>query len=152
VAWAAGFIDGEGCIAIVRRQRVGEHAYYSLQISVSQRDKAPLLFLQHLFGGQIIQTRPSRGLPQWKYALHTRAAYQALVELRPRLLLKRAQADVAMRFQEAKARINWRMTEAQKRAQVLAYEEISRLKKTDCEISYTNWAEKGPYEKELMAA
>jgi hypothetical protein len=53
-AYTAGFIDGEGCIAITcRRKPEGKSAYYETLLVVAQSDLVPLSELQAAFGGSI---------------------------------------------------------------------------------------------------
>lgn len=99
VIWAAGFLDGEGCISIIRRNKhkdkIVEH--YSLQITVFQNIKDPLDVLAALFEGSV--RRRDSG---WIWLLTGRATISALEELIPFLLVKRTQAEAAILFQSRK--------------------------------------------------
>lgn len=64
LAWAAGFIDGEGCIRIIERntKRAPFSKTYHFEISASQTVLKPLEKLQKLFGGTIrTHVFPGRG-------------------------------------------------------------------------------------------
>jgi hypothetical protein len=51
-AYAAAFVDGEGCIAIVRSfLRAKERYYYGVQIAVANRDRTVLDWMQTTWGG-----------------------------------------------------------------------------------------------------
>jgi len=92
VAWAAGFIDGEGCVALVRDTTRGTY----VRLSVGQRTREPLTFLCELFGGSIHQEKTR---PMWKWVVSHRTASKALTELLPYLVVKQDQAALALRFQ-----------------------------------------------------
>jgi hypothetical protein len=74
-AYAAGFVDGEGCIAIVRQYvpSRGRH-YYSVHVVVANRDKAVLEWMQSLWGGWVVAAASSRGdnaRPAWNWRCPT---------------------------------------------------------------------------------
>jgi hypothetical protein len=50
IAWAAGFIEGEGTFTRLRGARAKN---YSFRVSASQKNLEPLLRLQEVFGGSI---------------------------------------------------------------------------------------------------
>lgn len=90
IAWAAGFLDGEGCIRICRRQ----NGFYNLQVSIAQVVKAPLDDLQMIFGGSIRQQSGS-----WRWQIDSRQAAKLLEQVIPFLRVKREQAEIALQFQ-----------------------------------------------------
>jgi hypothetical protein len=96
LAWAAGFIDGEGCIYIGRQKRSENGLTYSLKLTVSQRDREPLDILYGLFGGYIFQVKSARA---WTWDIRCGAAGDALEALLPYLRYKRPQAELALQFQ-----------------------------------------------------
>ena len=63
-AYAAGFVDGEGCIAIGRSfVPAKERFYYSVQIVVSNRDRVVLDWMKATWGGWVVSaSSPSRGV------------------------------------------------------------------------------------------
>lgn len=70
-AYAAGFVDGEGCIAIVRQYvpNRGRH-YYGVHVVVSNRDRSVLDWLQLLWGGWVVLATQDRGTnarPAWNW-------------------------------------------------------------------------------------
>lgn len=83
LAWAAGFIDGEGCLIFMQNDA---------KLTISQKDPRPLVKLKNLFGGSIC--RHSRGI--WVYQLTTNKCYAALPLLIPFLVLKRDQAELLL--------------------------------------------------------
>jgi len=59
-AWAAGFIDGEGCVRISRRRaktRGYGNVVHMAEVSVAQVDPSPLIKLQVLYGGRLLRSR-----------------------------------------------------------------------------------------------
>lgn len=100
LAWAAGFVDGEGCITISHRRSDNGHFVVLTVVQIAQ---APLHILQSLFGGSIsAKTRYRSDLRQvWFWKTTTKQAGAALVELRPYLVVKAAEADIAIEFQRS---------------------------------------------------
>jgi hypothetical protein len=49
LAWAAGFFDGEGCARLSKSKTKKGKIYFSLQLSVAQKDERPL----HRFGSAV---------------------------------------------------------------------------------------------------
>lgn len=104
--WAAGFFDGEGCISISKpinkkTRKDGTkyvHTGYQLQAIVAQLDRRPMEVLVGLFGGSIT-TQVMHGSTYWYLRLHGPKALAMLERLSPFLILKKEQAELAMRFQ-----------------------------------------------------
>ena len=63
LGWAAGFVDGEGCIHLARVQRTcGNRINYRLRLSVSQNCLVTLEHLRGLLGGTSYLTKVRRKL------------------------------------------------------------------------------------------
>jgi hypothetical protein len=104
LAWAAGFFDGEGHIAI---HRTRDTSSFSLNLSMAQVDPSPILDFQEILGiGTIGPHRTKQ--PNHKDAVVWQSwgakAGEVLVLLRPYLRHKATQADVAIAFQKNKVR------------------------------------------------
>lgn len=103
--WAAGFFDGEGCISIScsrKGKRVAHPGYYTLQLTAFQNTRVPLDVFLQLFGGAIrYSTTHSTG--GWIWAQTGPGTIETLFKMTPYLLVKRAQAEVAITFQRRKA-------------------------------------------------
>lgn len=109
-AYAAGILDGEGCIRI---NSYHEGRSYGLAVYVCQAVKGIKLldFLRDTFGGKGTYSKISAGRflrgknagedrqPCFTWALHGDAAADFIQLARPYLILKTAQADIAIRFQ-----------------------------------------------------
>lgn len=105
LAWAAGFVDGEGCISItVRKPRRAQRTpQYTAQLGVFNLDPAPLVKLHQMFGGTIyFRSRVShlRAVGEWR--IKGKNAAWALEQLRPFLIVKREQAALAIHLHAIK--------------------------------------------------
>jgi len=102
LAWAAAWVDTEGSIGMRadRSDPLRTSARYRVRVDVSQVVSAPLLLLQQGFGGAV--TGPHRhasngnGRPIYRYIVQDRKADALLRAVRPYLLVKAAQADLAI--------------------------------------------------------
>lgn len=99
LAWAAGFFDGEGWIKI--QKRGGDYLGYYLRIGINHVKPEPLYKLQKLFGGNIRYDDKVFGnrKPRHTWTLSTKAAYEALLKLRPYLHNKIEETNIALTFQ-----------------------------------------------------
>lgn len=103
-AYAAGLFDGEGCVSIGKGRRASAVVpIYSLSVKITQDDTEALHFIRNLWGGQI---RPRKPRPDGKIASdwtsHSRAAGLFLADILPFLIVKRDEAEIAVKFQAAK--------------------------------------------------
>lgn len=99
VIWAAGFVDGEGCVNISRGIARDRWVTYQMCFIVAQRTREPLDILMSLFGGRIRTAgKPEHVHYEWR--LNSQKAMEALKELLPYLIVKRQIAELAIRFQE----------------------------------------------------
>jgi hypothetical protein len=103
IAWAAGFVDGEGCIHLARVQRnCGNRVNYRLRLSVTQNCLVTLEHLRGVLGGTSYLTRLRRKL-QHNKQLYTlifdgRNAHDAIATLSPHLVRKAHEAQIALDF------------------------------------------------------
>ena len=108
--WAAGFVDGEGCITIDRhkpRRGDGEHAspQHSLTLSVTNTNLEVLEFLMSMFGGSISRKHKGSSYAQkkiWQWRCASLDAEKAVKKLVPYLKVKKAEAETALDFVELK--------------------------------------------------
>ena len=103
LAWAAGFFDGEGCVSVVKRHTGSSakrsYLYYQLNLNAPQINKDPLLKLKSLFGGQVRCTRSyGNRRPSFVWTLHAALAEKALRALLPYLIVKKAEAELALQY------------------------------------------------------
>lgn len=105
-AYAAGFVDGEGCIAVTRSYvRRLERFQYSVQIVVANNRREVLDWLQSIWGGWVVPLgspdRSASGLAKesWHWRCPTGQNARPFLEgVRPHLRLKQAQCDNAIRM------------------------------------------------------
>ena len=133
IIWAAGFIDGEGCINInrVRYYRNKKIWYYQANISCGQTVKGEIAVkkLQSLFGGYIYRYQ-QRGnkLPTVTWAVRSKDARAVAQKLIPYLLLKKRQAELLLKLQMRKERkLNHALTKEEHRGRELIFNQMKKL-------------------------
>ncbi|HXL79142.1 MAG TPA: hypothetical protein VN985_10925 [Candidatus Eisenbacteria bacterium] len=98
-AYAAGFVDGEGCIAVVRSFTPSRGRYqYGVHVVVSNRDRGVLEWMRTIWGGSVqpVSTSPGPWQPSWTWRCSTRIARPFLDGIRPWLRVKSRQCDNAL--------------------------------------------------------
>jgi hypothetical protein len=109
LAYAAGIIDGEGSIQIVKHNDpsciVGYK--YWLNVTVGMTDPQAVTHLHEMFGGNFSQlTRHTKGgRIVYRWSITTRAAAALLIILHPYLKVKKEQAEIAAKFQEFQSKV-----------------------------------------------
>lgn len=107
VAWAAGFIDGEGtiCISKGRPSKNGVSPRYNLVVQAGGTRLEPLLRLQSLFGGSI-HNHSSGAKEGWKpyfiWYISTLKAVSCLKRILPYLTIKGEQVSLGLELQQLK--------------------------------------------------
>ena len=105
VIWAAGFLDGEGCIGIHFQKSTQTHY---IKVTAPQAEPKSLQILQGLFGGTFrvkaykLEKPNHRRMYIWEVA--ARQAYEMLLIIEPFLVVKREQAELAIKFQQGVGR------------------------------------------------
>ncbi len=121
VAWAAGFVDGEGAVVLgmqhptpaERAKKGGNNSRHAgqmkLSLSVVQTKREPLLRLQMLFGGRIYgsKARTERHAESWVWRLQDQHALDALLTMEPYLVNKAANVRVASDFRALVTGTTW---------------------------------------------
>ena len=103
-AYAAGFFDGEGTVTI-RTELRKTCKTHVLQIAIGITDRAPLEWMSERFGGNIrgpVIRASERHKPIYFWQLSAAKAGTFLEEVRPYLLLKAKQADIALELRRIK--------------------------------------------------
>ena len=99
--YAAGIIDGEGCISIRKIMKEGHNNYsYQLQVSVTQVDGNIVDFLYGAFGGKVYNKKaiaPRQNYYRWE--IISRKAMIFLKQILPFLTAKKPQAELGIRFE-----------------------------------------------------
>ncbi len=96
LGYAAGIVDGEGCIH-TRRVKQGGGVYYYMQVSVTNTNPRLVLFLHQSFGGNIYK-HPYEGNCRSIYEWHIfgDVAMLFLKLIRPYIVCKKEEIDVAL--------------------------------------------------------
>lgn len=104
LAYAAGFFDGEGSIGIAFTKNTNGKRYHRLMISIVQTDPRPLLWIKARFGGYM-GTGKMHNLGRklaYTWQSNSQVAEDFLRTIRPYLIVKAEQADIALAFRETK--------------------------------------------------
>ena len=100
-AWAAGFLDGEGCFSIAGTG-FGSGGLM-IVIAAGQTRMEPLLRLQELFGGKIYTAgHPKKSTHRQAYIwrVASRTAAECLNKIQRYLVLKGTQTQLMLEFQD----------------------------------------------------
>lgn len=119
--WAAGFFDGEGCIAIEPRKS-GKSVSYYLTAQVSQNDVRPLEELRSRFGGSVTSASRTSNDRCSRWRVSGLKAEAFLVRIFPHLLVRRERARRALAIRALVGSRSDRFTDAQRAARHQAYE------------------------------
>lgn len=98
--YAAGFMDGEGCIAVLRSFTPSRGRYnYSVQVVVANRDRDVLDWMQGIWGGWVVpvSSRQGRARMSWTWRCPTGlSAKPFLTGIQPWLRIKGPQCKNAL--------------------------------------------------------
>ena len=100
-AWAAGLIDGEGCISIYR---CPEGPGYKLSVRVGMTHEPTVRRLLEVFGGSVYSYQPKGNRHRafmWNCCGHL--AQSVLWELKPYFVTKARQCELALEFIQLKS-------------------------------------------------
>jgi hypothetical protein len=98
-AYAAGFVDGEGCIAIVRSFVPRADRYvYGVHVVVANRERDVLDWMHLTWRGWVVAVSPRQGRarPSWTWRCTSLSAKPFLMGIRPWLRIKGRQCDNAV--------------------------------------------------------
>lgn len=96
-AYAAGIIDGEGCVHISKK--------HLLRVVVAMTNTLPLTFLQQAFGGSIRERKgayKASAKKQWIWEIIANEAVVFLDQIKPYLRVKQIEVDIAVLMQVGK--------------------------------------------------
>ena len=135
VRYVAGLFDGEGCICLCKFHAAAtNYPTHSLHCVISMTHKPIIKMLHAQFGG--IYTQRTVTNDKWRNAFSlqwvSRKAVPFLEMLRPHLILKAEEADIALAFLHSRLRSPgtswWRRATKEEIAALLAEREAVRLK------------------------
>jgi hypothetical protein len=99
-AYAAAFVDGEGCIAVTRSFNANrDRFYYGVAVVVVNRDRSVLDWMNHLWSGWVVEMPFSGGnaRPSWSWRSPTgTGAEPFLLGIQPWLRLKQLHCENAL--------------------------------------------------------
>ncbi len=108
-AYAAGLVDGEGCIHLARRGAkkgtyavAHQHGQHTVLVYLNNTAKPMIDYLQSRWGGYVRRVPENEKLnrrEQWHWGLSANKALRFLDDIFPYLVVKRRQAQLARRFQ-----------------------------------------------------
>lgn len=130
--YIAGFFDGEGTIQIKYRllrykgRPDAKYAVFEMLLSVAQVDKTPLRFMQESYGGSIRTDK--NGVSSLRFTGENARTFLAVIT--PHLIVKREEAEVALKFAALCSGHCGRrgVSEAVKVQKLALYHEISRVR------------------------
>ena len=139
LAYIAGLFDGEGCVAITRHFKKLDGTkrpceMYTLRVQVTNVDPRVILPLREKFGGSlhITKHKSAKQRDTHVWISTSRVALEFLKAIRPWLVAKAQQADIAIDFQESKfrhgGRGKTRVTREYRERERQQYAEITALK------------------------
>ena len=109
LAYAAGIVDGEGCISIYRKPfrngpfKGSDSSNYHLTVVVTQKDGKLVDWLYGNFGGSVSLLkkweRPDEKCWMHNWTLNYQKASEFLKDIMPFLVIKKKQAEIAIKFQ-----------------------------------------------------
>ena len=110
LAYIAGFFDGEGCIYVGKYK-----CSYHLRVTASQANEWIINWLKFIFSGSVSKMTCEEGRRQrWQWHALGKNASLFLVAVLPYLKLKRAEAELAIQFQNARQGSGIRVTDGQR--------------------------------------
>lgn len=105
IAYTAGIFDGEGYICLRRVKRKRMKQCYLLEVGVGNTNEWLIQWLKFMFGGTACLNRSATKHQRnyWQWSIAAKKALGFLKIVYPFLRLKKPQADIAIKFQEAKS-------------------------------------------------
>jgi hypothetical protein len=104
LAYTAGIIDGEGNIGIYANNSNG-NPVYRMRVRVSNTNTKIIFWLKDLYGGSTGVNKVKSGhnwKPAWYWTISCNTALGFLEQIYPYLILKKEQAEIAIRYQKSK--------------------------------------------------
>lgn len=131
-AYFAGFFDGEGCIHIAKKEKQpdGEYLEYQLQVDYTNTNKEVMNYIVSFFAGTLIKRNGVNfnQRPYWHWKIYSRSAKIFLKTILPYLIVKRAEANKAIEFQDLMESRHGRLSEDILQQRKILAKEISLLK------------------------
>ena len=99
LAYLAGFLDGEGCITLVRMKP----KRYILRVNFTHTNKEILVWMKALFGGYLgpRKRRSDKHKTAWGLNVDGPRGENFIRAIYPWIKIKKGQAEVALKFRES---------------------------------------------------
>lgn len=116
LAYMAGIVDGEGCIAIERFRnqpsRNPPSYCYRLKIRIGNTNQGLIEYLRLSLGGSVktVKPRTERDKEAWEWYTAGEPAVEYIKLLLPYLRIKRPQAELGIKFQSRKRGRGYHLT------------------------------------------
>lgn len=108
IAYLTGLFDGEGCVHIKRTKRFDTPCgvQYALNVVVRMASEKAVRRFQDLFGGHVylLKKKVLWHKDQWQWMALSSVAQNFLEITLPYLIVKKAEAELALKFQKEKKR------------------------------------------------
>ena len=107
LAYMAGFLDGEGYVAISKSKKITKwrSVGLTLTVAISQINPEPLLFIHQFFGGHLREEPAKKNRRKsYTWLISSKAAYNFLLAVLPYLKVKKDEVKVGLKFQETMGR------------------------------------------------
>lgn len=131
LGWAAGMLDGEGTIGLYKHNKRTNQV--TLKVSIGNTYKPALEFLQQFFNGwgSLYPLTKYPGRKQvYAWCVSARQASEVVKKLAPYLIIKRAQAAVALEWARNIGAVGKRLTDDQKAGRQMLVVLIKGLNQT----------------------
>ncbi len=149
LAWAAGFMDGDGTFLI---SLIG--GYFTVQISACGRDARPIVHLKEILGGRVYQytSKPGKDFSSTPTTMYTwrctnKEAFDICAKLLPYLVLKKEQVECIVELGQLR-RQGRKLTDEIKLQQAILCVKCSELKRLYIGLAATTERE-GLHESEV---
>lgn len=101
IRYVAGLFDGEGCISLVKQRRLNSPLHsYNMRVVIAMTHKPMIKLLQEQFGGNFTERKGSMHNHRNAFTISwsNKRAGTMLQILAPHLVIKRAEAEVALEY------------------------------------------------------
>ena len=103
IAWAAGFVDGEGCISLSKTRQPGrKHPTYRPRFDLGQNNREVLVEVQEILGETaglyVNKRRPGQNRQTYSLVYDGVHALRAVAKLRSELRRKHVEADELLSY------------------------------------------------------
>jgi hypothetical protein len=108
IRYIAGFFDGEGSIGIYYRKKNKDRFHLRTQLTQNKSDYVEYLmnYLMKIYGGNLGEQITLSGHIKYNWQLNADKAVHFLREILPHLILKKAQADIAIKWQTQRPKVS----------------------------------------------